>query len=266
MPDAIHTNVVKLTPSSVADLECGKKFAALRMGRREGWLPNTWETSASVAHGSACHEVLRQTVRTRNGDEPGLAHIDALTNQAVFRARYPADTDREEAAASVRETVLTYLAHDDDIGNTLGVEQPIEFDFLFAGEPLFRVAVKIDRLISREPHKLVLRDYKFTTSPRIALAEAFLYLWAAKHVYAPQGYKDFEMEYVFIDPDNRITRQVVTGHEVRGQFPLIVEQAALVIRGTDHEPCPGEVCTYCCLRGRTCQVLPSETVTGPDVF
>jgi hypothetical protein len=268
MSDYVQTDLPRLTGSSISDLECPRKFHELRMGQRTGWVPNTWGASANLAHGTACHEVLKQTVRTRNGDEPGLTHIDALTNQAVYRARFPEGTDREEAALRVKESVLTYLAQDEDIGNTISVERPIEFDFLYGGSGLFHASCKIDRLIARpdSPKTLTLRDYKFTASPKVSLAEAFLYLWCAKKVLACEGYTEFEMEYDFIAPDNRITRQVVTGHEVRGQFPMIIEQAALVIRGTEWPECPGETCTYCPLRGRTCQVLPPETVAGADVF
>lgn len=267
MPDAVSTALPRLTPSSVADLECPLKYKTLRIDRN--WGTNNRDFGPAIAHGTAVHDVLRQVIRTRTGDEAGLEHVEALARQAVYRGRYPEGTDRGQATEKVLSTVRAYVDSDDDIGNTLSVERPEEFDYWHNNAPLFRVSVKLDRVLVRPdaPTTLVIRDYKLTARPKISLPEAMLYLWAAKKAFRDQGFTEFLLEYDFIDPDNRVTREVVSGHDVRGQHPLIVEAAVKVIRATDWPPCVGEACVYCPLRGKTCHVLPAEHMKdGQDVF
>lgn len=268
MSDTVTTALPRLTPSSVADLECALKYKTLRIDRN--WGSNNRDFGAAIAHGTAVHDVLRRVVRPGGKYEADLEHVEALARQAVYRGRYPAGTDRDGATEKVLSTVRAYVASDDDLANTISVERPEEFDYWHNAAPLFRVSVKIDRILVRpeSPTTLVIRDYKLTARPKISLPEAFLYLWAAKKAFGSQGYDEFLFEYDFIDPDNRVTREVVSGHDVRGQHPLIVEAAVRVIRADEWPACVGEACIYCPLRGtETCPALPAEhMIDGQDVF
>lgn len=268
--DSINTELPRLTPSSVSDLECPKKYRELRMGDGAGWGSNSREFPASVARSTATHDVLRQIYRTRRGCNVNIDHVEAYAKTAVWRGRFPHGVDRAVETQRVIAQTAAVVGNDteEEISGTISVERPVEFDYYHNGEALMKVSSKIDRILIHpdEPTTLQLRDYKFTGHPKVSLPEAFIYLWSAKKAFSGQGFTNFELQYEFVSPENEITRETVTGADVRGQFALITEAAIRVIRGTDFPAVPGEACTYCKLRV-ACQGLPPENgTTGTEVF
>jgi hypothetical protein len=270
MTDRIWTDLPRLTPSSVSDLECPKKFKHLRMGDGSFWGSNNRGITNYSARGSAAHEVLRQIYRTRRGDQVNMDNIEALAKIAVWRGKVGENTDREDETQHVIAAVRAVVDADteEEIAGTISVERPIEFDYNHDGQPLMTVSSKIDRLLVRpdDATTLRLRDYKFTGRPKILLPEAFIYLWTAKTAFRGHGYDRYVIEYEFVNADNQVTRETVTGADVRGQFALVTEAAVRVIRGNEFPAVVGEACTYCPLRS-TCQALLTESGhTGDEVF
>ena len=268
--DIVTTELPRLTPSSVGDLECPKKFRALRMAGGQGWGSNTRDFPVSVARATATRDVLRQIYRTRRGGEVNLGHVETFAKTAVWRGRFPEGTDRTQEALRVVAAACAVVGNDTEpeIEGTLSVERPVEFAYSHDSQPLMMVSSKIDRILvdPDAPRTLKLRDYKFTARPKISLPESFIYLWSAKKAFTGQGFDNYVLEYEFVSPENEVTRETVTGADVRGQFALITEAAVQVIRGTDFPAVIGEACTYCPLR-TACQGLPAESgQTGDEVF
>lgn len=261
--DKVWTVVPRITPSSANDLECPKKYKTLRIDKN--WPMR--EPMDSVAHGIAVHDVLRQVYATRVGGQPNLAHVEALTRTAVYRGRYSDRQDRQEAVQRVIAAVCGYVGCDDaeDVEGTIDLERQSEFVYQHQGKPLFMVSAKLDRTLVRasQPTRLVNRDYK-TTRPRIDLREAFVALWVAKKQYP--GYSSYALELDWIDEDNRVRRDVIEGHELRGQHAVMTELALNVLMAQEWPAIPGDTCTYCPLRSQ-CQGLPVEELAeGEDVF
>lgn len=268
--DSVTTELPRLTPSSVGDLECPKKFRALRMKNGQGWGSNIRDYPVSVARATATHDVLRQVYRTRRGGEVNLDHVETYAKTAVWRGRFPQKTDRNVETQRVVAAACAVVGNDSaaEIEGTISVEHPIEFMYAHDGEPLMVVSSKIDRILvdPDNPRTLKLRDYKFTARPKISLPEAFIYLWAAKKAFAGHGFDNYVLEYECVSPENEVTRETVTGADVRGQFTLVTDAAVRVIRGTEFPAVIGDACTYCPLRA-ACQGLPPESGhTGGEVF
>ena len=59
--DTIQTSLPHLTPSSLNDLECPKKYETLQI--RKQW--QSREPTAAVANGTAIHAVLRELYHNR---------------------------------------------------------------------------------------------------------------------------------------------------------------------------------------------------------
>ncbi len=198
-----------------------------------------------------------------------MDHVEPLAKAAVFRGRFEAGTDRDQETKRVIASACAIVGSDteEDVAGTISVERPVEFDYSHDGAPLMTVSCKIDRILVKPDQEktLYLRDYKFTARPKVSLAEAFICLWSAKKAFAGQGYEQFALEYEFCTPENEVTRETVTGADVRGQFALVTEAAAKVIRGDDFPAVIGEACTYCPLRA-ACQGLPAESgSTGDEI-
>jgi len=262
--DTVWTHVARITPSSVGDLECARKYHTLRVLKQWPSRPPL----ENVAFGTAVHDVLRQLYLTRQGGILDTTNIGAMARSAVYKARYPRDVDRQRALGKVIEAVTMYAANDDeeDIAATLDLERMTEFPFRHGGRDAYMVSAKIDRTLVRpsEPSRLIARDYKLTAQ-RIDLREAFIMLWSAKQMRP--GYEEYAIEYDWIDAEDRqVRRDVVEGHELRGQHTLIRDAALRILDGNDHPPSPGDACTFCPLR-QSCQGLDAvELAEGEDVF
>lgn len=264
MTDTVWTHIPRITPSSVGDLECARKYYTLRVLKQWPSRPPL----ENVAFGVAVHDVLRQVYTTRRGSVLDLANVEAMARSAVYKARYPRDVDRARALVKVVDAVCMYTANDDeeDVAATLDLERMTEFPFRHGGQDIYMVSAKIDRTLVRPsaPSRLVARDYKMTAQ-RIDLREAFILLWSAKQMRP--GYAEYAIEYDWIDAEDRqVRRDVVEGYELRGQHAIIRDAALRILDGDDHLPSPGDACTFCPLR-QNCQGLDAvELAEGEDVF
>ena len=262
--DTVWTHVPRITPSSVGDLECARKYHTLRVEKKWPSRPPL----ENVAFGTAVHDVLRQLYMTRNGGILDLTNVEAMARSSVYRARYPRDVDRQRALAKVMEAVCMYVTNDDeeDIAATLDLERMTEFPFRHCGQDIYMVSAKIDRTLVRPsaPSRLVARDYKLTAQ-RIDLREAFILLWSAKQMRP--GYESYAIEYDWIDAEERqVRRDVVEGYELKGQHTIIRDAALRILSADDHPPSPGDACTFCPLR-QNCQGLDAvELAEGEDIF
>ena len=264
MTDTIRTHVPRITPSSVGDLECARKYHTLRVLKQWPSRPPL----ENVAFGVAVHDVLRQVYTTRRGSVLDLTNVEAMARSAVYKARYPRDVDRARALVKVVEAVCMYVTNDDeeDVSATLDLERMTEFPFRHGGQDIYMVSAKIDRTLVRPSalSRLVARDYKLTAQ-RIDLREAFILLWSTKQMRP--GYTEYAIEYDWIDAEDRqVRRDVVEGYELRGQHSIIRDAALRILSSDDHLPSPGDACTFCPLR-QNCQGLDAvELAEGEDVF
>ena len=199
-----------------------------------------------------------------------MDHLEPLAKAAVFRGRFEASADKDQETKRVIASACAIVGSDteEDVAGTISVERPVEFDYSHDGAPLMTVSCKIDRLLVKpdQAKTLYLRDYKFTARRKISLAEAFIYLWSAKKAFTGRGFEQFALEYEFCTPENEVTRETVTGADVRGQFALVTEAAAKVIRGTEYPAVAGEACTYCPLRAACQGLAPESGNTGEEIF
>ena len=265
MPDIARvSNLPRISPSSIPDLECGRRYYQLR--QLKVWPPRPM--IEAVAFGIAVHEVLRLAFSNRTGGKPCLEHVEGWARTAVWRGRYPDGTDRQAATERVIAAVCAFIQNDADdeegVAGTISIEKQDEFPRYYKGQPLFLVSAKIDRIFSRasDSTRLVARNYK-TSRPRLDLRQAFLELWLAKRLYP--DFKSYVLEYIWLDPeDHRVSMDVVTEKDLRGIHDIVMQAAIKVLTDTDHKPCPGECCTYCPIR-EGCEgqaLISSQTQSG----
>ena len=261
--DIIQTDLPRITPSSVGDLECSKKYWKLRVQKE--WPKR--EPLEAVAHGNAVHKVLRQVYLRRANSEPDMRNLRALAEGAVGGERYPEGYDHSRAVKRVIDAVGGFVNSDDyeDVDGTIALERQVEFPFIRHGEPLYLVSATLDRILVRasRPTQLVVRDYK-TTAQRINLQEAFIILWVAKRAYP--DFESYALEYDWLDEENRVKRDTIPGTQLRGQHRIITEAAVRVLTATEHHAEPGACCTYCPLRVECQRLDPVEIEEGEEIF
>lgn len=244
-------NIPKITPSSVGDLNCSKRFWALRvLGQWPPREPNAW---ACGAFGQAVHEVLAEVYNPRHQQRPNLNALEIASRKAFARHRY-ADAEQEATHRHRCERMVCgYVEQDDpeDAEGTIKVEHPIEKPIHLPNGTSFVVSGRLDRVIVRasQPNTLLIRDYK-TTKPRLDLDHAFMSLWLAKLEW-PQ-FDRYELQYDWLDEGGRVERDTVTAARVKGLYAPLVARIEQVLGAHEHpaEPCDG--CVFCPLRAE-CQ-------------
>jgi len=256
----------RLTPSSVTDLDCPKRFHTLRVLHQ--WPPRPHTTvNIGTEFGIALHAVLRHVFDPRHAPLPKLDHLDAWTRSAFFARNYPDTELREKEIARCIEVARTYALNDDDAPFTIDVERQGEFPIAVNGTPLFLLSAKLDRVLVRPNEKvLTIRDYK--TSRRYRnLEEAFFMLWAAKLLYP--NYKSFALELDWIDEQGDVKREVIHGKDLRGMHKPLIEKAVrlftLLAEGEHHAE-PGEACFGCLLRKECQPQIEVPLDTEHDIF
>ena len=289
-----YSSLPVISPSSVSDLDCSKKFWVTRVLHQ--WPPRP-ETPALTAaeFGTAFHAVMSSLYRgvcQPKGNHyeehpcpseevggawiplpvfspdthslPDLRHLSALTRAAFHARRYPSAAGRDEDIQTCMDMVQTYVQNEDeeDVTGTLAVERWGEFVIEDGGQPLFRLCAKLDRVLVRgaEPDCLVVRDYKTSLSRRVSLVEAFVVLWGARLCYP--GYGRYALEYERVDKEGRVDREVVRGEDVRGQHGWLLSRLHHILGAGDHPAEPGDGCRFCVLRPSCQPLMLASSETG----
>ncbi len=238
-----------LSPSSIADLNCGKRYHTLRVLNL--WPPKT--AISAVARGSAFHGLMNSLYANRFEGQVDTRDIPALAREAVQRQMWPVGTVIAEETARVEKLARTYLQSEDleDITATISTETTIEFVYRHCGKPLASIKATLDRVLVRpeQPEILVIKEYK-TTAQRVKFREALILLWCAKTRWP--GFK-YVLEYEWIDSEGSVERTTVTTDMVQGQLKLLVHSLLRVL-SSPPVPEPGAKCQWCHLRPE-CQEL-----------
>jgi len=248
-----------ISPSSVADLDCIKKFHTLRV---LGEWPETNKSFGTVMlFGLGVHAVLKNLYSPSNPVRPDIKNLDIYARQAFYNLRYMDIADRDEDLERCKRIVLKYIEQDDieDADNTIAVERSGDILIERNEKPGFFLTAKLDRVIRRN-ETIVVRDYKFG-KPRLNLHEAFIQLWLAKLTY-PE-YRSFVAEYDWIDSNGRVERDSITPDRFKGIYRQLIDKINLVLDSIDegdYPAQPGESCTYCPLK-RECQPTPTRDIT-----
>lgn len=249
MSKSSNTPLPRITPSSVSDLQCAKKFHTLRVLNQ--WPSSTPNTSA--LYGTALHAVLRDVYDSKNGPAPNMKSLDVYARQAFFAIDYSNRQHREEDIARCIKMVRSYVSQDsqEDIAGTIAVEAVGTFTVNHKGAPLFDLFAKLDRVIvrNRQNQCLIVRDYK-TGKPRIDLNAACVQLWVAKLMYP--GYASYELEIDWIGNKGIPKRDFIQTKDVQKVAGLINVRTLAIRFGAEHPAEPGDHCTYCPLRSE-CQ-------------
>ena len=100
----------KITPTSVLDLACPKKFWTLRVlnqwPERE---PNSWG-----AFGEVLHTTLKLVYEPKNPNRPDIANLDLYVRKAFDKHRYADKRAAVVDAARVKSMIRGYVAAEDD--------------------------------------------------------------------------------------------------------------------------------------------------------
>lgn len=239
----------KISPSSIGDLSCAKRFYVLRVLKQ--WPPRDPLSFASFS--LAFHDLVGRVYDTANGPAPNLTHLDTWSRQAFKKHRYANEEAREEDRARCLRMVRGYVTQDDieDAEGTICTENFLEFDFNHNGELLFVLSGRLDRILVRalEPDVLIVRDYKLSR-PKVDLESAYVTLLLAKLAYP--GYKTYRAEFDFVDEGGRVDREIVTVADIKGMHKAVMERARRVILNPEKPAEPGERCQFCPLKP-TCQ-------------
>ena len=260
----MSTNLTaKISPSSIGDLSCAKRFHVLRVLKQ--WPPRDPLSFASFS--LAFYDLIGRVYNPANGPAPNVTHLDTWSRQAFKKHRYANEDAREEDRARCVRMVLGYIAQDDieDAEGTICTEQFLEFDFNHDGRLLFILSGRLDRILVRvlEPDVLTVRDYKLSR-PKVDLESAYVTLLLAKLAYP--GYKTYRAEYDFIDEGARLDREIVTVSDIKGMHKAIMERARRVILNSEKPAEPSERCQFCPLRP-TCQPqLTTAISVDADIF
>ncbi len=254
------TQLPRISPSSVGDLDCLKKFHTLRiLGQWPTDGDSTFNYSAQF--GNAVHQVLRSVYDPQLGIPPHHRGIALFAQEAFYEATYERNADRLADIERCIDIVRQYVRTDDedDAIGTIAVEQECQFDIDINGAPSFALTAKPDRLIVRGDD-LVIRDYKLGRR-KVDLAEAFVQIWAAKLKY--HGYKLYSVEIDWIDGNGNVQRDVLPQLAFRGMAQLIKAKVMRVLTASEYPPEPGEVCRYCKLRA-FCQPNATASLDSLD--
>lgn len=238
-----------LSPSSISDLTCKKRFHHLRVLNL--WPPKT--AISAVARGSAFHGLMNSLYANRFEGQVDTRDIPALAREAVQRQMWPGETVLKDETARVEHLALVYLQSEDpeDIPATICTETTIEFVYWRCGKPLASIKATLDRVLVRpeQPETLIIKEYK-TSAQRVELREALLLLWCARTRWP--GFK-YVLEYEWINVEGTVERTTVTTDMVQGQLKLLVHSLLRVL-STPPVPEPGAKCQWCYLRPE-CQEL-----------
>jgi hypothetical protein len=254
-----------LSPSSVADLDCAKKFHALRVERR--WPERPFHLG--MEFGIGFHAIMRQVYDPRHRPLPNIDHLDAWARAAFFQRRYPDLGLRDQEMSRCVRAVKNYATNDDDAEYTLATEVTGEFPISVRGQPFFKLSSRIDRLLVRPGNRkcLIARDYK-CGKPYHSLEEAFILLWTVKLLYP--AYREFVLEFDWVDDEGHLVeRDTITGPSLKGMYALVRDKAIRVfslLARNEHPAEPGEGCQFCPLRPECQPHLTVDLTDDRDVF
>lgn len=253
------SQLARVTPSSIGDLECSYRHYQLRV--KKAWPKRPM--IATVARGVAVHEVLRLAYHHRVGDQPCVDHLEAWARVATWRGRWPEGTDKGAETQKVIAVVCALIGNDADdpeaVEGIIDLELQLEHPLVHEGEAIGLWSCKLDQVLYRksEPTTLVVREFK-TTTPRIDLRECYLQLSLAKRKYAHRGFEHYRIEFLWVGEDNRVTMEIVRDTDLKGVHAVVREAAIRVLTDQEHRTTTGEGCIFCPLRD-TC---PSQKAEG----
>jgi len=257
MPDISRVSALpRVTPSSIGDLECHRRHWILRQKREWPKRPMI----RSVAFGIAVHDTLRQVYHHRVADKPCLDHIEAWARTAVFRGRWPEDTDRPAETDKVIAAVCAFVENDasdqEAVEGIISLEVQIEHPLVHVGEEIGLYSAKLDQVLCRksDANRLIVREFK-TTMPRLHLQECYLQLSLAKRKYP--DFVHYAIEFLWLDEDGRVTMDVVEDSDLKGIHAVVRQAAIAAITDAEHKATTGEWCVFCLLRD-TCPEKKAE--------
>ncbi len=242
------SNLVQLTPSNVRELSCVKRFKTLRIDKN--WPRRTSNRSAQFASG--WHKVMMHVFDPRAGAGPHLEDLSAEIRDAFAVVSYASKIERQEAWERCERMVLGYVEWErDDPSTTIATEKQGKFAFFHAGEPLYEVFGRLDRILVRDdqPDVLVVRDAKLF-SRECDLFEGFLTLLTLKCMYP--AYKRYVLEIDTISEDAEVRREIITSADVKGIHKLVWKRLQRVLNSDAYDAEPGDGCKFCPLQP-TCQ-------------
>ena len=249
-------DIPTITPTSVNDLICAKKFWTLRVLKQ--WPPRP--PLSFGAFGTAVHAILKEVYDPRNAPLPSLEDLDVWTREAFFRQRYSDEQCRELDMDRAKRMVGGYVYQADgaETVGTIATERLLERPIFHDGKPLFVLSGVVDRMIvlPDDPDTLILLDLK-TGRPKVDLWQACVLLALAK-LTMPQ-YKKYVLFYDWLDEGGRVDRDGINTADVKGVWPRIMRRAVEVLTADEHLAEPTDYCTYCPLRA-DCQPTAGTTI------
>lgn len=254
------SDLPRITPSSLSDLDCGRRYFTLRILKQ--W-PRRPMVSA-VAFGIAVHDSARLAYQNRVGDKPCLDHIGAWARTAVWRGRWPEGVDRNAETDRVIAAVCAFVANDasdpEAVEGILDLELSVEHPIPHQGKNIGLFSCKLDQTLVRvsEPNKLIVREIKTgAVAPRIDLRECYIQLSLAKRLYKGRGFDRFAIEFLFLDEDARVCQTTVEDRDLKGLHAVVMQAAVTRLTDTEHKPTSCEGCCYCPIRN-SCPIQKAE--------
>lgn len=243
------SELVRVTPSSLSDLDCNYRHYKLRVKKEWPKRPML----ESVAFGVAVHEVIRLAFANRRHNQLCVDHLEAWARTAVWRGRWPEGVDKRAQVQRVIAAVCAVIGNDESdpeaVEGILDLEKPIESPIWHEGNAIGIFSCRLDQTLVRasEPNHLVVREIK-TKAPRIDLRECYIQLALAKQAYKGRGFERHSLEILWIDEDHRITMERVEDRDLKGIHAVVMGLAVKALTDTEHKPTPCESCTFCPLR------------------
>jgi len=240
-----------LTPSSINDLmDCAKKYHTLRVLKE--WPPRDG-VHLGIEFGIGFHAIIRQVYDPRRKPLPHLDDLPVWARKAFYARRYPDAETRECEMERCLQAVYAYVAQDEDAEATFDVEVEGSLTVEHAGQPLFDLYARLDRVLVRpnEPEHLIVRDYK-CAARHVNLLEAYVLLRVAKLLYPT--YQHYSVEFDWI-ADGTVERDIIAGSELKGLDPIVKARALEVFTASEYPAQPGDGCLGCPLR-RECREQP----------
>ncbi len=156
----------------------------------------------------------------------------------------------------------------DDIEDALGTictERFVEHPVNSQGKLLFILSGRFDRVIERahESDACVTRDYKLSR-PRVDLEASFITLWLLKLTYP--GYRDYRVEWDFVDEGGRVDRETVGVADVKGMHAPLMARLMSILSSDDHPAEPSEACAWCVLKDMCVSQADAALDVSVDVF
>ncbi len=251
----------RITPSALADTECGYRWDTLRNKKLWPSRPR----AESVSHGIATHETLKLAYQNRVGDRPCVDHLEAWARTAVFKGRWPEGVDKRDATQRVISSVCAIIGNDESdpeaVAGILDLELPLEGPIWHESEVIGLFSCRLDQTLVRasEPDRLCVREIKTTIGedpPGIDLRKVYIQLALAKREYKDLGFKRFCVEFLFV-ADGRVTMERVEDRDLKGIHAVLMNAAVKTLTDKKHQPNPGEGCVFCPLKN-TCPARKME--------